>query len=210
MAKENIIKPTPEQLEDWKAKYKAVHILTVENFVGYLRNIDRRTLSAAMNKISRSDIVGAAEIILENCWLGGDDEIKKDDDVFGATVTVIGDLLQTKKAELENLNAPKKIKEGIEKPNAKQIEDWKKEFKTVHKITVDGKVAYFAPPKRKVLSEIMAQISKADLVQGMELFIGYCWLGGDTEIQNDDDLFVAASMKLGDLIQTKTAELEKL
>lgn len=210
MAKENIIKPSSEQIEDWKAKYKAVHILTVDNFVGYLRNIDRRTLSAAMNKINRSDIVGAAEVILENCWLGGDDEIKKDDEVFAATVSVIGDLLQTKKAELENLNAPKRIKEGIANPTPEQIEGWKGEFKTVHKITIDGKVAYFSPPKRKVLSEIMSHISKADLVQGMELFIDYCWLGGDTEIQTDDDLFVGASLKLGELIQTKTAELEKL
>lgn len=103
MAKENITKPTPEQIEGWKEKYKTVNKLTIEGKTAYLRKPDRRTLSLAMTKISKGDIMGGSEAILENCWLGGDTEIKTDDDLFMAAVSKVGDLIQVKEAELEKL-----------------------------------------------------------------------------------------------------------
>lgn len=103
MAKENIVNPTPEQIEDWKAKYKTVHKLTIEGKTAYLRKPDRRTLSLAMTKISKGEIVGGSEAILENCWLGGDTEIKTDDDLFMSAVMKVGDLIQVKEADLEKL-----------------------------------------------------------------------------------------------------------
>lgn len=103
MAKENITNPTPEQIEGWKEKYKTVHKLTIEGKTAYLRKPDRRTLSLAMTKISKGDIMGGSEAILENCWLGGDTEIKTDDDLFMAAVSKVGDLIQVKEAELEKL-----------------------------------------------------------------------------------------------------------
>ena len=103
MAEKNIVKPTPEDIKGWKAKYKSVHKLTIEGKTAYLRNPDRRTLSLAMSKIAKSDVMGGSEAILENCWLGGDPEIKTDDDLFMAAVGKVGDLIQVKEAELEKL-----------------------------------------------------------------------------------------------------------
>lgn len=103
MAKDNITNPTPEQIAGWKEKYKTVHKLTIDDKTGYLRKPDRRTLSLAMTKISKGDIIGGSEAILENCWLGGDAEIKTDDDLFMAAVGKVGDLIQVKDAELEKL-----------------------------------------------------------------------------------------------------------
>lgn len=103
MAKENITNPTPEDIKGWKEKYKTVHKLTIEDKTAYLRKPDRRTLSLAMTKISKGDIMGGSEAILENCWLGGDTEIKTDDDLFMAAVGKVGDLIQVKEAELEKL-----------------------------------------------------------------------------------------------------------
>lgn len=103
MAKENITNPTPEQIEAWKEQYKTVHKLTIGDKTAYLRKPDRRTLSLAMTKISKGDIMGGSEAILENCWLGGDTEIKTDDDLFMAAVGKVGDLIQVKEAELEKL-----------------------------------------------------------------------------------------------------------
>lgn len=101
--KENITNPTPAQITAWKSAYKTVHKLTVEDKVAYLRNPDRRTLSAAMTKIAKGDIVGGSEVILENCWLGGDEEIKNDDDLFVGAVSKVGELIEVKSAELEKL-----------------------------------------------------------------------------------------------------------
>lgn len=103
MAKENIINPGPEHIQGWKEKYKTVHKLIIEDKIAYLRKPDRRTLSLAMTKISKGDIIGGSEAILENCWLGGDTEIKTDDDLFMAAVSKVGDLIQVKEAELEKL-----------------------------------------------------------------------------------------------------------
>ncbi|NDV45504.1 hypothetical protein D0T49_00355 [Paludibacter sp. 221] len=95
--------PTPEQIAGWKKQYKTVHKLTIGDKVAYLKNPDRRTLSLAMTKIAKSDIIGGSEAILENCWLGGDAEIKTDDELFMAAVGKVGDLIQVKDAELEKL-----------------------------------------------------------------------------------------------------------
>lgn len=103
MAKENITNPTPEEIQAWKDKYKTVHKLTIEGNVAYLRKPDRRTMSLAMTKISKGDIMGGSEAVLENCWLGGDTEIKTDDDLFLAAVSKVGELIQAKEAELEKL-----------------------------------------------------------------------------------------------------------
>lgn len=103
MVKENITNPTTEQIESWKEKYKTVHKLTIEDKTAYLRKPDRRTLSLAMTKISKGDIMGGSEAILENCWLGGDTEIKTDDDLFMGAVGKVGELIQVKEAELEKL-----------------------------------------------------------------------------------------------------------
>jgi len=103
MSKENITNPTPEQIMGWKEKYKTVHKLTIEGKTAYLRKPNRRTLSLAMTKISKGDIIGGSEAILENCWLGGDTEIKTDDDLFMSAVGKVGDLIQVKEAELEKL-----------------------------------------------------------------------------------------------------------
>lgn len=103
MAQENITNPTPEVIQGWKDKYKTVHKLTVDDKTAYLRKPDRRTLSLAMSKIAKGDIMGGSDAILSNCWLGGDPEIKTDDDLFMAAVGKVGELIQVKEAELEKL-----------------------------------------------------------------------------------------------------------
>jgi DNA-directed RNA polymerase subunit H (RpoH/RPB5) len=39
---------------------------------------------------------------LQNCWLGGDERIKTDDDLFLAANAVLGDLIKIKTATLKN------------------------------------------------------------------------------------------------------------
>ena len=93
---------TKEQIKQWKAKYKEVFVLRVDDKVAYLRTPDRATLSYA-STLATKDPMKFNEAILTNCWLGGDEEIKTDDALFLSASSKIGELIQIKEATLEKL-----------------------------------------------------------------------------------------------------------
>ena len=59
---------TKEQIKQWKAKYKEVFVLRVDDKVAYLRTPDRATLSYA-STLATKDPMKFNEAILTNCWL---------------------------------------------------------------------------------------------------------------------------------------------
>lgn len=76
-------------------------------------------------------------------------------------------------------------------------------------IEVDDRIAYLRRPTRKALSAA-AVVGKTDPMKYNEVLLKNCWLGGDEEIQEKDDLFLGASEALADLIEKKEATLKKL
>lgn len=97
----------------------------------------------------------------------------------------------------------------MEKLSKEQIAEWKKKYGSVFLLSVDGKNAYLRKPDRKTLS-YASTAGQTDPLKFNEVLLKGCWLGGDEEIRTDDELFLAASAKLGELIQLKEAELKKL
>ena len=93
---------TKEQIKQWKAKYKEVFVLRVDDKVAYLRTPDRATLSYA-STLATKDPMKFNEAILTNCWLGGDEEIKTDDALFLSASSKLGELIQIKEATFEKL-----------------------------------------------------------------------------------------------------------
>ena len=93
---------TKEQIKQWKAEYKEVFVLRVDDKVAYLRTPDRATLSYA-STLATKDPMKFNEAILTNCWLGGDEEIKTDDALFLSASSKLGELIQIKEATLEKL-----------------------------------------------------------------------------------------------------------
>lgn len=93
---------TKEQIKQWKAKYKEVFVLRVDDKVAYLRTPDRATLSYA-STLATKDPMKFNEAILTNCWLGGDEEIKTDDALFLSASSKLGELIRIKEATLEKL-----------------------------------------------------------------------------------------------------------
>ena len=93
---------TKEQIKQWKAKYKEVFVLRVDDKVAYLRTPDRATLRYA-STLATKDPMKFNEAILTNCWLGGDEEIKTDDALFLSASSKLGELIQIKEATLEKL-----------------------------------------------------------------------------------------------------------
>jgi len=93
---------TKEQIQEWKKQYKDVFVISVADKKAYLRTPDRKTLSYA-STLATKDPLKFNEVILDNCWLGGDEEIKTNDELFLAVSSKLPDLIQIKEATLEKL-----------------------------------------------------------------------------------------------------------
>lgn len=91
-----------EQIKAWKAKHKEIFKLIVEDKEAYLKKPDRKILAAA-TAASSTNPMKFNEVILTNCWLGGDEEIKTDDSYFLGASAKLSELIEIKQAELEKL-----------------------------------------------------------------------------------------------------------
>ncbi len=90
-----------------------------------------------------------------------------------------------------------------------QIQEWKAKYGDVFKVSVEDKTCYLHKPSRKALG--YASIAgKDNPLKFNEVILRDCWLAGDEELKTDDTLFLSVSAKLGELIEVKSAELEKL
>lgn len=93
---------TPEQIEAWKKKHGDVFCVTVGDKVVYLKRPDRKVLGAAA-VVGKNDPMKYNEILLNNCWLAGDEDIKTDDALFLGVSAKLGELVEIKEAELKKL-----------------------------------------------------------------------------------------------------------
>lgn len=88
------------EAEAMKIKYKAkapngVFCLQVGDAKCWLMNMTRQLVSMVATSAG-SDPVEAAELILENCWLEGDERIKEDDEYFLEAITLLQQLRTSK------------------------------------------------------------------------------------------------------------------
>ena len=93
---------TPEQIAKWKEDYKTVFCYEVDGKVAYLRPVDRSTYSLAVSKIATSP-AKFNEIIIDNIWLGGDEELRKKDEYYFALIDFVEELMAKKKGSLTPL-----------------------------------------------------------------------------------------------------------
>ena len=92
---------TAEQIADWKKKYGDVFKVEVDGSVCYLKKPDRKTMSYMATLLNT--LVRANEVLLENCWLGGDESIKTDDGKFFGVSGKLTEIIQVKEAEIKKL-----------------------------------------------------------------------------------------------------------
>lgn len=93
---------TQEQLNAWKKEHGEIHKLTVDDKIAYLHKPDRTTLRLAFSKAA-TDPLGMTEVVLDNCWLGGDDEIKTDDSYFMGAMGQVDKIINVRTGSLEKL-----------------------------------------------------------------------------------------------------------
>jgi hypothetical protein len=70
--------------------------------VGYIKKMNRSTLSLVMSKID-SDPIGAMEVLLNTTWLEGDERIKTDDDVFLGACTALQEIVTIRTGSLKKI-----------------------------------------------------------------------------------------------------------
>ena len=93
---------TPDQERELKERYPSLFKLEFDDKVAYLRKPDRATLKAAMSKVL-TDPIGFAEVILKNCWLQGDEDVKKNEEYIMGSVAPLNNIVNARTAELVKL-----------------------------------------------------------------------------------------------------------
>lgn len=95
---------TPQQnvIDAWKAKHGDVFEIRVDDKRCYLKRPDRKTLSYA-SAVGTKDPLRFNEILLNNCWLDGDEEIKTNDSLFLSVSQKLAELIEIKEAEIVKL-----------------------------------------------------------------------------------------------------------
>lgn len=95
---------TQEQIDAWKKKHGDVIEFT-DPATGdkcYLSKPSRKVLSFALTE-AQNNPLGLVEAILENCWLGGNEDLKKDDAFVLGINSKIDQLVQIKTLEIKKL-----------------------------------------------------------------------------------------------------------
>ena len=93
---------TPEQIEEWKKKHGSIFELTVEDRSCILRKPTIKELSAAA-AVGAKDPFKYNRVILNSCWLAGDEEIKTNDDYFLAAGGQLLEIIEVKESEIKKL-----------------------------------------------------------------------------------------------------------
>lgn len=97
---------TEETIQMWRAKYRKISEVIIEDgddkFVCYFRRPDMDTMSA-VTKLSKTDEVKAANILFDNCWLGGDQMIKEDAVLKMSAISQLNKIMTVQTVTLKNL-----------------------------------------------------------------------------------------------------------
>ena len=91
--------------------------------------------------------------------------------------------------------------------NKEQIAAWKKQHGDIYLITVEDKSCVLRKPTRQELSFVSGI---TDPMQFTETLLKQLWLGGDEDMQERDEYFLAISSKLDTVLKLKEAEVKKL
>ncbi|WP_395974271.1 hypothetical protein [Chryseobacterium cucumeris] len=102
LSKDELLKKYADQIEAWKKQHGEISAIIIDGKIAFLKKPDRRTLGFA-STAGQKDPMKFNEIILENCFLGGDEDIKNDDSLFLAASAKIVELIEVKEAELLKL-----------------------------------------------------------------------------------------------------------
>jgi len=98
---------TETMISMWKKKYGEIYCITINaesddrpELTGYFRKPNIEILSAAS---SVSNPIQQGNILFENCWLGGDEEITTDDEARMGAIMQLSQLFKPRVASLKKV-----------------------------------------------------------------------------------------------------------
>ena len=95
-------KKIEQKIAEWKEAYGDVYRVEVDGHVAYLKKPTRKALGAAA-VIGKTDPMKYNEVLLNNCWIEGDEVIKKDDALFLGVSAQLAEIIEVKEATLKKL-----------------------------------------------------------------------------------------------------------
>lgn len=95
---------TEETINAWKkANPSGVFELSAKDKKAWVRKPTRNELKMISAKAKSSDPITLSEIILETIWLGGDEEIQTDDDLFLSVMPAVQNIMDVEEGLLKKL-----------------------------------------------------------------------------------------------------------
>jgi hypothetical protein len=95
---------TDAQIAEWTAKHKyGIYALQVDGHIAYFKNPGRNELNCAMAKADKDKALDIFEELAAITFIGGSEEIIKDDQMFIGISQELKVKLEGKKATLVNL-----------------------------------------------------------------------------------------------------------
>ncbi len=95
---------TDEQIKEWKAKHKyGIYAVTIGDHVGYFKNPNRQEINCALSKADKDNALAVFEMLASTTFIGGSEELLKDDQMFIGLSNEIKVKLDGTKAKLVNL-----------------------------------------------------------------------------------------------------------
>ncbi len=92
------------QIEEWKQKYQyGIYAVEVGGHVAYFKNPGRHELNCALTKADKERALAVFEELASVTYIGGSEEVLKDDQMFIGICQELKVKLDGKKARLVNL-----------------------------------------------------------------------------------------------------------
>ena len=97
---------SPVQVAEMKKKHRKVFRVDIvdgeDTHVGYFKRPDFETIKT-ITKLGKVDEVAAGKVMMDNCWLGGSVELRKDAGLFMAVQVQLGKMVNGCMGSLKNL-----------------------------------------------------------------------------------------------------------
>jgi len=94
--------PTAQQVEQWKRKHGEVFVYEADDLACYMKRPDRQVVELASVRGQESPFK-FAEVIIANCWLAGNEELRTEDRYFMGLSQKVSELVEIRTGELKKL-----------------------------------------------------------------------------------------------------------
>lgn len=174
--------PTAEQIAAWKAEHGCFEF-EIDEYKCWFRRPSLKVMKAAFISMAKSEIAGK-ETLISNCWLAGDEQLRKEDDYFLALADSIFEIFEAADYEIK--------KDGI-----------------ACIIGVNGKSCKVRKPTRDDVRKAEEKNKRNQPFDTNIFLLDAIWVSGDDEIRTDEQYYIPALSAINEIKTQKVASIKK-